>query len=193
MNKPRPEHPRERAVSAEDVGWVRFHAFYIANSTFIINIGDSNPDYEDFVGPPGPTLGVLFSMEFTPGANPAQWLYDWVTTGRHRQVPPLPGDVLGWQAAVVRFARDLGERRLEPDLLKQIPEEDLHGLIATWGGSPLEMVFTVFLNTMELDEKGDPVDEAWARRRAAVALCHACDVKPEGEPTLEEWETTLWM
>ena len=190
--EPRPEHPDERAISAEDVGWVRFHAFYIANTTFIINVGDDDPDYDEFVGPPGPTLGALFSMEFTPGARPTRWLYDWVKTGVRGPVPPLPDDVPGWQAAVVRFATDLGERRLEPDLLGEIPEDDLYGLLTEWGGSPLEMVFTVLMNAMEIDERGDPVDEQWARRRAAVAICRQCEVSHGEEPPLAEWETTLW-
>lgn len=189
---PRPKHPPERAISAQDVGWVRFHAYHIANTTFIINVGDDDPDYDAFVGPPGPTLGDLFSMEFTPGASPERWLYDWVQTGVRPPVPPLPDDVPGWQAAVVRFASDLGARRLAPDLLWQIPEDDLHGLIVKRGGSPLEMVFAVLVNAMEINPQGAPVDEPWARRRAAVALCRQCGVSCGDEPPLTEWETALW-
>jgi len=188
----RPEHPRERAVCEDDVAWVRFHAFFIANTTFIINVADGDPDYGHLVGPPGPTLGALFSMEFTPGASPSRWLNDWIKTGTRAPAPPMPADAPGWQAAVVRFATDLGERRLEPDLLGRIPEEDLHGLLVEWGGSPLEMVFTVLLNSMEIDEQGEPVDEQWARRRASVAICRQCEAECSGEPPLTEWETALW-
>ena len=125
--KRRPQPKPENSISAEDIGWIRFHAFYIANSTFIINVADDDPDYGEFVGPPGPTLGDLFSMEFTPNASPTHWLYQWVKTGKRELVPPLPHKIEGWKTAVVRFARDLGERQLEPDLLGNIPEEDVRG------------------------------------------------------------------
>lgn len=190
--QPRPEHPRERAISGEDVGWVRFFAYYIANSTFIINVGDDDPDYDEFVAPPGPTLGDLFSMEFTPGCDPAHWLYRWVQTRQRGAVPALPQEVPGWQAAVVRFARDLGERTLEPDLMKDVQEEDIQGILTEWGGSPLESVFATLLNTMEIDKNGDPIDERWARRRATVLLCAHCEVEHPEEPEFERWETTLW-
>ncbi|MEV7123111.1 DUF7677 family protein [Kitasatospora griseola] len=59
--------------------------------------------------------------------------------------------------------------------------------------SQAETCFAVFVNVLELDENGEPVNENYAERRAATFLYRYCTGElPPGEPELEGWECELY-
>ncbi|MFJ5548078.1 hypothetical protein [Streptomyces sp. NPDC093225] len=58
--------------------------------------------------------------------------------------------------------------------------------------SQMEICVAIFANVLELDEQGEPVNEKYAERRAAVWLYRYCTGEmPPGEPELEPWEVEL--
>ena len=59
--------------------------------------------------------------------------------------------------------------------------------------SQMETLFAIFANVLELDDKGEPVNEKYAERRAAVWIYQYCTGNPpRGEPELEGWEVELY-
>ena len=59
--------------------------------------------------------------------------------------------------------------------------------------SQLEVCFAIFINVLELDDHGDPVNDKHAERRAATWLYRYCTGElPPGEPDLELWECELY-
>jgi hypothetical protein len=59
--------------------------------------------------------------------------------------------------------------------------------------SQMEICFAIFANVLELDDQGEPVNEKYAERRAALWLYKYCTGElPPGEPDLEEWEVELY-
>lgn len=59
--------------------------------------------------------------------------------------------------------------------------------------SQLEIVFAIFANVLELDDAGQPVNEQYSARRAAVWLHqYRTGRLPDGEPPLEPWEAELY-
>ncbi|WP_245687316.1 DUF7677 family protein [Streptacidiphilus griseoplanus] len=58
--------------------------------------------------------------------------------------------------------------------------------------SQMETCFAIFVNVLELDEHGEPINEKYAERRAATFLHRYCTGQlPPGEPELEPWECAL--
>ncbi|MGW4492281.1 DUF7677 family protein [Streptomyces sp. NPDC004376] len=56
----------------------------------------------------------------------------------------------------------------------------------------MEICVAIFTNVLELDERGEPVNEKHAERRAATWLYRYCSGKlPPGEPDIEPWESQL--
>ena len=191
-----PEPPEERRPNVDDRGYLRFFAFWLANGTLIVNVGDDDPPYDELLGLPGPALGELFTVmmaqDHLPTADAQAWLYTWATTGEKPPVPALPPEAPPWKQVVVDFATALGERSLDADLLALVAEEDLQGLLMDWGGSPLERVFAVLANCLELGPDGAVLNAPWALRRATLAVVLAATDAPEATPPFEEWEGTLW-
>lgn len=59
--------------------------------------------------------------------------------------------------------------------------------------SQMELIFAIFANVLELDDAGEPVNEKYAERRAAVWIYQYCTGRrPEGEPELAGWEVELY-
>jgi hypothetical protein len=59
--------------------------------------------------------------------------------------------------------------------------------------SQMETCFAVFVNVLELDDSGRPVNEKHAEKRAATWIYQYCTGKlPPGQPELEPWETELY-
>jgi hypothetical protein len=59
--------------------------------------------------------------------------------------------------------------------------------------SQMEICFAIFVNVLELDEHGQPVNEKYAERRAATWLHQYCTRElPAGEAELEPWECELY-
>jgi hypothetical protein len=57
----------------------------------------------------------------------------------------------------------------------------------------METLFAVFANVLELDDEGEPVNEKYAERRAAVWLDrYSTGRLPAGEPEVESWEAALY-
>ncbi|MFD7644469.1 hypothetical protein ACFV4P_27925 [Kitasatospora sp. NPDC059795] len=58
--------------------------------------------------------------------------------------------------------------------------------------SQAEICFAIFVNVLELDAQGEPVNEKYAERRAATWLYQYCTGElPPGEAALEAWECEL--
>ncbi|MBC6450558.1 hypothetical protein GPZ80_25700 [Actinokineospora sp. HBU206404] len=59
--------------------------------------------------------------------------------------------------------------------------------------SQLEICFAIFANVIEFDDHGQPTNEKYAERRAAVWLYRYCTgEQPPGEPEIEPWECRLY-
>ncbi|QYN23703.1 hypothetical protein [Amycolatopsis sp. DSM 110486] len=59
--------------------------------------------------------------------------------------------------------------------------------------SQMEALFAIFANVLELDDQGEPVNEEYAERRAAVWIYRYCTGNaPPGEPEFESWEVELY-
>ena len=59
--------------------------------------------------------------------------------------------------------------------------------------SQMEICFAVFANVLELDDQGEPINEKYAERRAALWLYQYCTGElPPGETELEGWEVELY-
>ena len=59
--------------------------------------------------------------------------------------------------------------------------------------SQMETSYAIFANVLELDDRGEPVNEKYAERRAATWLYLYCTGElPPGEPDLEPWECALY-
>ncbi|MGW4843915.1 DUF7677 family protein [Nocardia brasiliensis] len=59
--------------------------------------------------------------------------------------------------------------------------------------SQMETCFAIFANVLELDDEGEPVNEKYAERRAALWLYRYCTGElPPGEADLESWEVELF-
>jgi len=55
--------------------------------------------------------------------------------------------------------------------------------------SQMETCLAVFVNVLELDERGEPTNEKHAERRAATWLYRYCTGElPPGEADLEPWQ-----
>ncbi len=191
------EPAEDRRPHVDDRAALRFFAFWLANGTLTINLDGGEADYSVLLGPPGLALGELFehylAEDHVEGADACAWVRDWAVSGVKPPAVRLPDSAPAWKRVVVDFARDLGLRRLAPDLLGEASEEDWQGLLFEWGGSPLEGVFAVLANCMELDGSGEVVDAGWATRRACWRLAWFMRDDLKGTtPPLEEWETTLW-
>jgi hypothetical protein len=59
--------------------------------------------------------------------------------------------------------------------------------------SQMEICFAIFANVLELDADGNPTNEKYAERRAALWLYQYCTGStPPGEKQLEGWEVELY-
>jgi hypothetical protein len=59
--------------------------------------------------------------------------------------------------------------------------------------SQMETCFAIFVNVLELDDQGEPINEKYAERRAATWLYQYCTGNlPPGEADLESWECELY-
>ncbi|WP_327721647.1 hypothetical protein OG381_44290 [Streptomyces sp. NBC_00490] len=62
--------------------------------------------------------------------------------------------------------------------------------------SQMEICVAIFANVLERNERGEPVNEKYAERRAAAWLHRYCTGElPPGEPDIEPWERPppWWM
>jgi hypothetical protein len=56
-----------------------------------------------------------------------------------------------------------------------------------------EICFAIFANVLELDDRGEPINEKYAERRAATWLYrYRTGELPPGEADLEPWECELY-
>jgi hypothetical protein len=59
--------------------------------------------------------------------------------------------------------------------------------------SQMEICFAIFVNVLEFDDRGVPINEKYAERRAATWLYRYCTGElPSGEADLEAWECELY-
>jgi hypothetical protein len=58
-------------------------------------------------------------------------------------------------------------------------------------GSPLEQVFAIYANVLEVDENGEVLNDGDAQYRAAQWIRRHCDPGYEVDPPFQPWETEL--
>lgn len=59
--------------------------------------------------------------------------------------------------------------------------------------SQMEICFAIFVNVLEFDDLGQPVNEKYAEQRAPTWLYqYYTGSLPAGQPELEPWETALY-
>ena len=86
------------------------------------------------------------------------------------------------------FAFFLGNRTLDIELLDGIDYTDLFN-----EPSMLEMVFAIFGNVLEIDERGHVLNSGQPERRAAQYIRSLYDQGYIVEPPFELWETELHL
>lgn len=96
----------------------------------------------------------------------------------------LPEDL---RASVRFFAFYLANGTVDVDLLDGI---DYRPALMQYG-SPLEMVFTIFTNLLEIDESGQVTNAGDATFRAAQWIRRYCDPTYKVDPPFAKWETEL--
>ena len=99
-------------------------------------------------------------------------------------VDHLPVDV---RAALRFFAFYIANGTLDVDLLEGI---DYRPQLMAFG-SPLEQVFAIFANVLQVNENGEVLNEGDAHYRAAQWVRSYCDPSYEVEPPFEHWEIEL--
>lgn len=96
----------------------------------------------------------------------------------------LPEDL---RASLRFFAFFLANGTVDVDLLDGI---DYRPALMRYG-SPLEMVFTIFTNVLEVDETGQVTNAGDAAFRTAQWIRRYCDPTYEVDPPFAQWETEL--
>jgi hypothetical protein len=111
--------------------------------------------------------------------------------GAHR-IYCLPNDVQDQQlrvGAIRRFAGWVASGSVGRPMLEGINYwDELRD-----SPSQLETCFAIFVNDLDLDDSGQPVNEKYAEKRAATWIYQYCTGKlPPGQPALEPWKTELY-
>lgn len=194
-------------ISEDARASLRFFAFYVGNGTLFLprEPGEDEVDYLDALVEPGPRLGQLFcvyahacaaDLRGEPRGSPSRRAALWFRrTFRPDQplAPPVeahelePGCGVDWLDAVARFAVDLGEGRLAPELLAGHPYVAALTCDGTGVGSVLELIFAIFANVLALTG-----DEERARRRTAQHIRSFVDDEYP-DPQISEEESMLWI
>jgi hypothetical protein len=91
------------------------------------------------------------------------------------------------RASLRFFAFYIAKGTIDVDLLEGI---DYRPALMEYG-SPLEMVFAIFTNILEIDEEGSVTNIGLAQERAAQWIRGYCDPSYHIEPPFEPWETEL--
>ncbi|GAA3192000.1 hypothetical protein GCM10010486_71420 [Nonomuraea roseoviolacea subsp. carminata] len=99
-------------------------------------------------------------------------------------VGQLPVDV---RASLRFFAFYLANGTIDVDLLDGI---DYRPALFQFG-SPLEQVFAIYGNVLQVDASGQVLNEAEAQYRAAQWIRSYCDPGYQVEPPFRAWETEL--
>ena len=176
-------------ISEDDRSALRFFAYWIANTTLIINLieeGEEEPDYLDAIREEPALLRALFAAHLAEdfgGEDASEWLLAHLREPTAAApLPDLPAEAPGWMTVVVDFADALAR-----DRLPECPEASR--LLHCNGGSPLEQVFAVLTNVLRVDEDGAPLNAAHARQRAGQMAARLLDDRrPEIAFTRDETE-----
>jgi len=181
-----------RQIPIDDRAALRFFAFWLANGTLIINYDEPVPDYEPLFEAPGPWLGTLIeghlAEDHVEGPSIERWLYGHLSGQDVGPPPALPADAPDWKLLVARFARELGWHRIPAGA----EADDVVGLLADWGGSPLELIFATLGNVIALDDAGQVSNAEAAFARGVDMLRVHFEMDPPPDPPFAEWETVLW-
>jgi hypothetical protein len=95
----------------------------------------------------------------------------------------------GASGAIRRFAGWVARGSVGDPMLEDINYRDA----LRESPSQMEICFAIFANVLELDDRGDPVNEKYAERRAATWLHQYCTGQlPPGEADLQPWECQLY-
>ena len=175
-------------LSIDDRNGVRMFAFAVANTNLLCHLlsdDELEPDYLDAIRREPPLLAALFACHLDEAPDPEHWLLERLRAPASDadSLPVLPPDAPGWMGVVVAFADALAEDRLEG---VPVPSRLLH----LNGGSPLEMVFAVLTNVLDIDAQGLPRNTAQAWHRAAEMVSWLLDQAAPSVPFSDE-ETAL--
>ncbi|WP_205304624.1 DUF7677 family protein [Nonomuraea montanisoli] len=96
----------------------------------------------------------------------------------------LPVDV---RASLRLFAYYLANGTIDVDLLDGV---DYRPALFQFG-SPLEQVFAIYCNVLQVDANGEVLNEADAQYRVAQWIRAYCDQSYQVEPPFQAWETEL--
>ena len=167
---------------------IRMFAFAVANGNLLCHLLDDDelePDYLAAIRCEPSLFTGLFTAFLNEEIDPERWLLKRLCDPL-AEVSPLPtlrADAPRWMETVISFAGALAEDRLEG-----VPEPSR--LLYYNGGSPLEMVFAVFTNLLEVDLHGQPLRTTYARSRGAEMARWLLERTPPEVPFSQE-ETSL--
>ena len=184
---------------------IRFFAFRLANGSVSQEIFDE-PSYSDFLKDP-----KVLQQCFAIWANIARREYETddaydgykrvghylltLLDPEYRVEPPfedweleltITDDVWG---KIHWFAYDLANGSLDRDIIDTTEYIDHTGMFIY--GYPLEQIFALWSNVLEIDENNKVTNEVAAKRRVAQYLRRWIDRDYVVEPPFENWETEL--
>jgi len=101
-----------------------------------------------------------------------------------------------FQAKLMKLSNDFsGALRTFAYFMSSGTQYTLEGVdyLSLYGEEPsaIEMVYAIFANVLELDEKGRVLNAHYAQKRATDYLRAYCDPSFTVDPPYEQWETEL--
>lgn len=202
-------------------GDLRFFGFYLGNET-ILSGTKWGIDYDiEIIFEKSDALGNIFALELFRNKSvngcrqnnsekigttltSSQLIGEYIQSLNDKTEFDFPIEKLrskndnNWRDVIVRFFKDLGNRSLNTEPLKNYrridPEEgnDYAYWIISEGGY-LERTVAIFCNVLRMDEDFNVINEEWARHRASQYILMINSDLDEVEPPFKQWETELWM
>ncbi len=100
---------------------------------------------------------------------------------------------MNWRDVMVRFFRDLGNRQLNTEPLKDYEEDYAYWIISE--GGYLERLSAIIANVIRVDKDYNVINEEWVRYRGSqfIRLINDETDTYSVKPPFKDWETMLWM
>ena len=189
----------------EITGDLRFFGYFTGNDTLLINYGESiDMIYEKSDGL-GNVFGITLFANYDGKGNKPHLDKDYTSISEYIEMLNANDtqDLVllfteqhiredkNWRAAIIRFMRDLGNRKLKTIPLKGY-RKDYRDDVIDYGGS-MEMLTAIFCNVLRMDSDQNVINEEWARYRASQYIRSWKDNSYKVVPRWKEWEMWLWM
>lgn len=181
---------------------LRFFSFYIGNESLLLPINDLSVIYKK-----SNALGHVFAIKLFGNydkygklGNYSEGKYslkEMVLSLNKKESYELPAEMsnvqndLNWRSVIVRFMLDFGNGKIDAEPVKKL-RADYRSDIIDYGNS-MEMLTTIFTNTLRMDNDFNVINEDWIRYRASQFIRSYHDETFRVIPSFKYWEQTLWL